>query len=203
MQTSRNKTYFILKEKRSLQCCTVRMDPVFCPITTSLLGACSGSNTNYRSAFGMDTQMVSEHEFSQGGTDATTSPAEFSRPWHDSCESAVRYLEYSLKDYSLRTAARLPRPQVFAQNAPVLDHLLVGVLYTICIVCDECWKMSYDEESDATVWISIPVKPVRSMITCKCCTVYQIHVRQFNPCVTFHVFRNSQTSLFCLQAQSH
>ena len=63
-------------------------------------------------------------------------------------ESAVRYLEYSLKDYSLRTAAWLPRSQVFAQNAPVLDYLLVGVLSAIDIVCDECWKMLYGEESD-------------------------------------------------------
>ena len=33
---------------------------------------------------------------------------------------------------------------MFAQNAPV--H--VGVLSPIGIVCDECWKMPYDEESD-------------------------------------------------------
>ena len=81
---------------------------------------------------------------SQGGTDATTFPAEFSRMWHDSCESAVRYLEFSLKDYSLRTASRLPLPRVFAQNAPVRDHVLVSVLSPIGTVCDECWKMSYE-----------------------------------------------------------
>ena len=57
--------------------------------------------------------------------------------------------------------------------------------------------------SNPTVWISILVKPPRSTTTCKCCTLFQMHVHQFSPCVTFHVFRNSQTSLFCLQAQSH
>ena len=75
------------------------------------------------------------------------------------------------------------------------------VLYAICIVCDECWKCHMMR--NPMVWISIPVKPLRCTTTCKCCTVYQIHVCQFNPCVTFHVFRNSQTSPFCLQVQSH
>ena len=45
--------------------------------------------------------------------------------------------------YSLRTAARVLG--MFAQNAPVLGHLLVAVLSPTGIVCDESWKMSYDE----------------------------------------------------------
>ena len=97
------------------------------------------------------------------------------------CGSTVRYLECS---FNL-----------------VLDHLLVGVLSPSGIVCDESGKCRMLR--NLTVWISILVKPLCSTTTCKCCTVCQMHVRQFNPCATFQVIRNLQTSLFCVQAQSH
>ena len=91
----------------------------------------------------------------------------------------------------------LPRPQVFAQNSPSLAIYCPRLAYS-AMNAGKCRMMS-----NPTVWLSIPVKPLRSTTTCKCCIVCQMHVRPFNPCVTFHVFRNSQTSLFCLQAQSH
>ena len=51
---------------------------------------------------------------------------------------------------------------------------------------------------DLTVWISIPVKPLCSTTTSKCCTLYQKHVCQFNPCSMFFVIHKRHCSTYKL-----